>query len=126
MDAIASNDIVFLNKYISSKTPNFTRNNPKCKSRAGENSKRARFTFIVVTALLPISKDKIIILIDNGIATDATMQVAIKVLQELDCQRLIIATPVAPESTIQELSAEMDEVVLPRTPPSPFRYWQLV
>ncbi|WP_235378928.1 phosphoribosyltransferase family protein [Candidatus Coxiella mudrowiae] len=70
----------------------------------------------MVTALLPISKDKIIILIDNGIATDATMRVAIKLLQELDCQRLIIATPVAPESTIQELSAEMDEVVLPRTP----------
>jgi len=56
-------------------------------------------------------KNKTVILTDDGIATGATMLVAIRALQDLGCKKIIVAVPVAPADTCQELQAEVDEIV---------------
>ena len=51
------------------------------------------------------------IIIDDGIATGATMLAAIRALRARAPARLVVATPVAPPDTVQRLAAEADEVV---------------
>jgi len=56
-------------------------------------------------------QNRIVILVDDGIATGSTMRVAIAALRQLHPARLIVATGVAPSSTLARLSTEADEVV---------------
>lgn len=59
----------------------------------------------------PDVRDRTVILVDDGIATGSTIRAAISVLKPQKPARLIIAVPVAPPSTCNELRAEVDEVV---------------
>jgi putative phosphoribosyl transferase len=65
---------------------------------------------------LPNIRDRIVIVVDDGLATGATMRAAIGVLKHQQPQRLIIAVPVAPLDTCNELRAEVDEMVCLMTP----------
>lgn len=51
------------------------------------------------------------IVIDDGIATGATMQAALRAARKRQPQKLILAVPVAPEETIERLRRDVDEVV---------------
>lgn len=56
-------------------------------------------------------KGKTVILVDDGIATGANVKVAVK---SVKCQRpkkLVLAVPVGPKETIEELKEEVDELV---------------
>ncbi|MDY0885109.1 phosphoribosyltransferase [Dongia soli] len=55
--------------------------------------------------------DRTVIIIDDGIATGATVKVAIRGVMLTGPRRLILAVPVAPQEIVQALSAECDEVV---------------
>lgn len=55
-----------------------------------------------------------VILVDDGIATGATMRAAIAALRRLQARQIIVAVPVAPASTCRELPA--DQVVCLATP----------
>ncbi|MCU1458576.1 MAG: Erythromycin esterase [Actinomycetia bacterium] len=75
----------------------------------------------------PDVADKVVILVDDGLATGASMRAALLALRRLRPARIVVAVPAAPESTCQELAAEADEVVCATTP-SPFfavgqAYW---
>jgi erythromycin esterase-like protein/predicted phosphoribosyltransferase len=70
---------------------------------------------------------KVVILVDDGLATGATMRAAIDALRKLRPDRIVVAVPAAPASTCRELAALADEVVCATTP-SPFfavgsSYW---
>lgn len=67
----------------------------------------------------PALSGKIVILVDDGVATGATMRVAIKALRGFEPQKLVVAVPVAPPDTCEILSREVDELVCPLRP-SPF------
>lgn len=54
---------------------------------------------------------KIVILIDDGIATGATFQAAILALKKLSLKKIIVAVPVAPASVVESLSSWVDEWV---------------
>jgi predicted phosphoribosyltransferase len=56
------------------------------------------------------------ILVDDGLATGATMLAAIEALRKLVPARIIVAVPVAPPDTCQVLSAAADAVVCAVTP----------
>lgn len=64
----------------------------------------------------PQIKGKCIILVDDGIATGATMRVAISALRESLPDSIIVAVPVAPPETIARLKREADDVVCLYTP----------
>ena len=51
------------------------------------------------------------IVIDDGVATGATMRVALRAVRARKPQRLVLAVPVAPASTVAELRSEADDVI---------------
>ncbi|WP_416669894.1 phosphoribosyltransferase [Egbenema bharatensis] len=64
----------------------------------------------------PDIRDRIVILVDDGIATGATMRAAISVLDAQKPAYLIVGVPVAPSETCDALKSEADEVVCLLTP----------
>ena len=60
--------------------------------------------------------ERTVILVDDGLATGATMRVAIQAVRAAKAMRVIVAVPVAPPETMERLRAEADEVVCLQTP----------
>jgi putative phosphoribosyl transferase len=56
-------------------------------------------------------QDRTAIVIDDGIATGATMEAALRATRNAGPRRLVLAVPVAPPDTIERLRPEVDEVV---------------
>jgi putative phosphoribosyl transferase len=67
-------------------------------------------------------KEKTVIVVDDGLATGSTMRAAVAALRKMEPRRIIVAVPVAAESTCSDFRAEgiADEVVCLRTP-EPFQ-----
>lgn len=61
-------------------------------------------------------RNRVVILVDDGLATGATMRVAVVAVRTHSPARIVIAIPVAPESTCDLLRAEADEVICLVTP----------
>lgn len=59
---------------------------------------------------------RIPILVDDGLATGATMRAAIEAARPLRPKRLIVAVGVAPHSAISEIASLVDDVVCVSTP----------
>jgi erythromycin esterase-like protein/predicted phosphoribosyltransferase len=57
-----------------------------------------------------------VILVDDGLATGATMQAAIKALKQLDPARIVVAVPIGSREACEELKAEADDVICAVTP----------
>lgn len=68
------------------------------------------------TAPPPQLRDQCVILIDDGIATGATIRSAIRAVRAQGPSRIVVAAPVAPEETVDVLKREADEVVCLATP----------
>src|SRR6266852_3742063 len=64
----------------------------------------------------PELRDKIVILVDDGLATGATMRAAVKALRQTGAAKIVVAVPVGPPDTCQELEEEADETVCATTP----------
>lgn len=67
-------------------------------------------------------REKTVIVVDDGLATGSTMRAAVAALRRMEPRRIVIAVPVAAESTCNDFRAEKiaDEVVCLRTP-EPFQ-----
>lgn len=61
---------------------------------------------------------KVVILVDDGIATGATARAAAVAVRRLRPARVILAVPVAPPQAVSDLADAVDEVVCPLTPAS--------
>jgi putative phosphoribosyl transferase len=57
-----------------------------------------------------------VIVVDDGVATGATMKAAIDALRDMAVRRLAVAVPVAPPDTAETLRAMADELVCLATP----------
>jgi putative phosphoribosyl transferase len=64
----------------------------------------------------PQVQGQTVILIDDGLATGATMRAAVAALRQQQPARVIVAVPTAAPETCAELGAEVDEIVCARTP----------
>ena len=67
----------------------------------------------------PALADRTIIIVDDGIATGSTMRAALRAVRKAGAGRIVLAVPVAPDDTIEQLRAEVDEIVC-LSSPSPF------
>jgi putative phosphoribosyl transferase len=76
-------------------------------------------------ALRPL-KGYAVILVDDGLATGATMEAAVRALRELTDGRIIVAAPVGARDTCQRLRHIADEVVCPFIPGRVFGRWPVV
>ena len=67
----------------------------------------------------PNLKNQNVILVDDGIATGATMRAAIQAIRALGCAKLIVAAPVAPPEIFDQFAGLSDQIICLETP-SPF------
>jgi putative phosphoribosyl transferase len=56
-------------------------------------------------------EDRAVIVVDDGIATGATARTALRAVRSRMPRRVVLAVPVAPTSTLEELSGEADDIV---------------
>jgi len=59
---------------------------------------------------------KLVIVVDDGVATGLTITAVLRSLKRRKPQKLILAVPVAPPDTVENLLKEADEVVCPLQP----------
>jgi putative phosphoribosyl transferase len=64
----------------------------------------------------PDVRGRTVILVDDGLATGATMRAALAALRQQGPARVVVALPTAAPETCDELRAEADEVVCATTP----------
>lgn len=64
----------------------------------------------------PVLKNKAVILVDDGMATGATMRAAIKCVYQHHPASVIVAVPVAAYATCEEISPLIDRLVCPFRP----------
>src|SRR4051794_6381012 len=64
----------------------------------------------------PDVSGRTVVLIDDGLATGASMRAAVAALRQGQPARIIVAVPIAAPSTCDEFQDEVDEVVCARTP----------
>jgi putative phosphoribosyl transferase len=67
----------------------------------------------------PMVRDRIAILVDDGIATGSTMLAAVAALRQQQPARIVVAAPAAPVDSCQELQQAVDELVV-ISRPDPF------
>jgi putative phosphoribosyl transferase len=60
--------------------------------------------------------DRAVIVVDDGLATGATMRAAVKALRQMGPARIVVAVPVGAPETCAMLDAEADELVCPLRP----------
>jgi putative phosphoribosyl transferase len=65
---------------------------------------------------LPDMRGKTGILVDDGLATGATMRAAAVALRRLGPAKVVVAVPAAASETCEEFRREVDEIVCARTP----------
>jgi predicted phosphoribosyltransferase len=66
---------------------------------------------------LPRLEGKIVILVDDGVATGSTLKAAVATLHRERLSRLVVGIPVAPRNTRAELEGMVDELVCLFSPP---------
>jgi len=64
----------------------------------------------------PEVKDKSVILVDDGIATGATIEAAIGYLKKKEVGKITLAVPVAPKETVEKLKRMVDKLIILETP----------
>jgi putative phosphoribosyl transferase len=66
--------------------------------------------------LRPQLTGKVVIVVDDGLATGATMWAAVAAIRRQQPARVVVAVPVAAASTCQQLQQAADEVICASTP----------
>jgi len=61
-------------------------------------------------------RGRTVVLVDDGLATGATMRAAVAALRDRDARSITVAVPTAPLEACEALRREVDEVVCARTP----------
>ena len=64
----------------------------------------------------PELRDRVAILVDDGLATGATMRAAVKALRQRGAAKIVVAVPVGPPDTCHQLEQEVDEMMCLSTP----------
>jgi putative phosphoribosyl transferase len=67
----------------------------------------------------PALSGRTVIIVDDGIATGSTARAALRAVRKAGARRIVLAVPVAPEDTIKQLRAEVDDIFCLLSP-SPF------
>ena len=59
----------------------------------------------------PVVEGRVVIVVDDGLATGATMRAAVAALRQSRPARLVVAVPTAARATFEELRRQVDEIV---------------
>jgi len=64
----------------------------------------------------PVLEGRVVILVDDGLATGSSMRAAVRAVHAQKPRRIVVAVPVGAPSTCVELGQEADEVICLETP----------
>jgi len=64
----------------------------------------------------PELRNRVVILVDDGLATGATMRAAVAALRQRGVAKIVVAAPVGAPDTCRELEQEADEIICAITP----------
>lgn len=64
----------------------------------------------------PDAKNRVVVVVDDGIATGYTMKVTVEFLRKMKPKKIIVAVPVAPYETAREMEKDADEFVCLEVP----------
>jgi len=84
-------------------------------SRQLQEVKRREAAYRNGRSAIPLA-GKTVILVDDGIATGASVRAALRGVRRRQPGRIVLATPVAPPETIEALRGDADEIVCLETP----------
>ncbi|MFT4060330.1 MAG: phosphoribosyltransferase [Legionella sp.] len=115
MGAIASGDTVFFNEPLMSQLNLDRLSIQNVIEKEREELQRREYLYRG-SSPFPNLKEKIVILVDDGMATGSTMMAAIEVLRKHKPKSIIIAVPVAAHSTCEEMAPLVDRIVCPLKP----------
>ncbi len=115
MGAISSGGAIVLNEELIT-TLGISEPSIERVIEAEENELLRRETLYHVHGPLLDLHGKTIVLVDDGIATGATMKVAIKALRQKRPAKIIVAVPVAARDTCNEMVKLADQLVCPLKP----------
>lgn len=119
MGAIATGDVQVLNEDVIRST-GVTESQTKAVLAQERAELERRERLYRGKRPFPVLDGKTVLLVDDGLATGATMRAAIIAVQHLGAQRVVVAVPVAPGDTLRRLRKLADEVVCLSTP-EPFQ-----
>lgn len=60
---------------------------------------------------------RVVIVVDDGIATGSTVKAALKAIRKQQPRELVLAVPVAPTETLEALDSDVDALICLETPP---------
>lgn len=115
MGAIASGGIQIVNEdalranYIDQQTLEAV------VAREGQELQRRERAYRATRAPIKL-QDQVVILVDDGLATGASMMAAVHAVRLQKPARIVVAVPVAPLETAEALRSEVGELVCPLTP----------
>ena len=84
-------------------------------ARQLEEIERRRKLYLADRSRVPV-EGRTAIVVDDGIATGATMEAALHATRRANPKRVVLATPVAPSDSLEQLWPQTDEVVCLATP----------
>jgi putative phosphoribosyl transferase len=119
--AIASGGVRVLNEDVARALPNSEEVIESVTARETAELERREQTYRDGRPA-PELRERTVILVDDGLATGATMRAAVAALRERDVARIVVAAPVGAPETCREFEHEVDEIVCAMAP----EYFQAV
>jgi len=117
MGAIASGDVLVRNDDVMRALPNSEAILEEVRVREKVELQRREIRYRQ-GRLAPDLKDRVIILVDDGLATGATMRAAIAALRKQGVARIVVAVPVGAPETCHVIQSEADETICAIMPAS--------
>lgn len=101
-------------KYLNQEllhSPEVTKRYLENEIRRKQQGVKERYTLLRGQKKMYSVQNKIVMVVDDGLATGATMLMALQILRKQGPKRLVVAVPVAPPKTAQRLQKIADEVI---------------
>jgi len=115
MGAVASGGAVVLNDDVVRYLPRGSDAVEQVKARELQELARREESYRGDRPALQMS-GRTAIVVDDGLATGATMEAAVRALRSLDAERIVVAVPVASIEARERIAAVADEVLCLQTP----------
>ena len=113
--AIASGGVRVLNQDVMRALPNADETIESITARETAELERREQSYRD-GRLAPELRNRVVILVDDGLATGATMHAAVKALRQRGVAKIVVAVPVGPPDTCREFEDEADETICASTP----------
>ncbi len=113
--AVSGDGFVMLNNNIVSRL-NVTEDYINTAAEKEQNEIRRRLKIYRGNRSMPLIDNRLVVIIDDGVATGYTLLAALRSLQEKNPAKLVLAIPVGPPDTLTMLENEVDELLCLEAP----------